>query len=74
LQDQNIDLAKTSDNFRWSAAVAAFGMILRESEYVKGFSVEETAELAQAAKGADKEGYRSEFLNLLKATMPLAKR
>jgi NTP pyrophosphatase (non-canonical NTP hydrolase) len=49
-------------------------MILRESEYVKGFSVEETAELAQAAKGADKEGYRSEFLNLLKATMPLAKR
>jgi len=74
LQDQNVALAKTSDNFRWSAAVAAFGMILRESEYVKGFSVEETTELAQAAKGADKEGYRSEFLSLLKATMPLAKR
>jgi Ca-activated chloride channel family protein len=74
LQDQNIALAKTSDNFRWSAAVAAFGMILRESEYVKGFSVEDTVELAQAAKGTDKKGYRCKFLNLLKATMPLAKR
>jgi len=41
---------------------------------VKVVSVEEKAELAQAARDTDKEGYRSEFLNLLKATMPLAKR
>jgi hypothetical protein len=46
--------------------VAAFDMIF--------LSVEETAELDQAAKGTDKEGYHSEFLNFLKATMPLAKR
>jgi NTP pyrophosphatase (non-canonical NTP hydrolase) len=46
--------------------VAAFDMIF--------LSVEEMTELAQAAKGTDKEGYHSEFLNFLKATMPLAKR
>ena len=47
LVDNNIALAKTSDNFRWSASVAAFGMLLRESEYVKNFSYDEVVQLAQ---------------------------
>ena len=32
LMDENISINKTSDNFRWSASVAAVGMLLRESE------------------------------------------
>ncbi len=74
LLDQNIAIEKTSNDFRWSAAVAAFGMILRESEYVKGFTTQDVTALAQGAKGIDKEGYRIEFINLTKSVETLARR
>ena len=67
LVDSNVSLAKTSDNFRWSASVAAFGMLLRESEYVKDFSYDEVVQMAQGAKGDDAEGYRIEFINMVKS-------
>jgi Ca-activated chloride channel family protein len=56
-----------SDNFRWSAAVAAFGMLLRDSPYANNFSWAELRQLAIQAKGPDAEGYRQEFISLLKA-------
>lgn len=74
LVDQHVALEKTSDNFRWSAAVAAFGMILRESDYVKNYSTSEAIQLAQSAKGKDVEGYRIEFINLMKSTPAVAMR
>ena len=67
LNDSNVDLAKTSDNFRWSASVASFGMLLRESEYVKDFTYDEVVQLAEGARGKDKEGYRIEFINMVKS-------
>jgi Ca-activated chloride channel homolog len=67
LKDTNVSLAKTSGNFRWSASVAAFGMLLRESEYVKNYSYEQVVQMAQTAKGNDHEGYRSEFINMVKS-------
>jgi Ca-activated chloride channel family protein len=57
---------QTSNDFRWSASVAAFGMLLRESPYVQNFDYRKVAALAQRAKGEDVEGYRSEFINLVK--------
>jgi Ca-activated chloride channel family protein len=74
LQDSNIALAKTSDNFRWSASVAAFGMLLRESEYLKTYSYDEVVQMAQSSKGIDKEGYRIEFINMVKSFGTLASR
>jgi Ca-activated chloride channel homolog len=74
LVDENIDLAKTSDNFRWSSSVAAFGMLLKDSEYVKKFSYEDVVILAQSAKGEDEEGYRSEFIKMAKSFGLVAKR
>ncbi|HMP99113.1 MAG TPA: von Willebrand factor type A domain-containing protein [Cyclobacteriaceae bacterium] len=74
LIDHAVSLQKSSDNFRWSAAVAAFGMILRESEYVNAYSMDEVYELAAAAKGKDKEGYRQEFLGMIKSFNLLASR
>jgi Ca-activated chloride channel family protein len=67
LVDENIKLENTSANFRWSAAVAGFGMLLRDSEYVKGFSFDQVLQLAQGARGKDQEGYRIEFINLVKS-------
>ncbi len=65
LQDNNIVLAKTSDNFKFSAAVAAFGMLLRESEFRGDYSYESILELARDGKGKDYFGYRAEFIQLV---------
>lgn len=65
---------KTSENFSWSAAVAAFGMLLRDSEYIKDFTYDDVLMLAQSARGEDKEGYRGEFINLVKSMGAVAKR
>jgi Ca-activated chloride channel family protein len=54
--------------------VAAFGMLLRESEYVKDFSYDQVVQLAQGSKGEDKEGYRIEFINMVKSFGAVASR
>jgi Ca-activated chloride channel family protein len=72
LMDQKINLDKTSDNFRWSASVAAFGMLLRESEFIKNFSYGDVTTLAQGARGKDQDGYRIEFINLIKSLAMIA--
>ncbi len=72
LLDENIPLNETSENFRWSAAVAGFGMVLRDSEYVREFQYADVLELAKSAKGKDQEGYRIEFINMVKTLNQLA--
>lgn len=63
---------KTSDNFRFSAAVASFGMLLRDSEFKGESSFDMALKLANEAIGKDEEGYRSEFINLIKSSQLLA--
>lgn len=70
--DKDVRLENTSDDFRWSAAVAGFGMILRDSEFVKDFTLEQVSSIAYGAKGEDKNGYRIEFINMVKSQMLLA--
>jgi len=74
LLDENIALNKTSENFKWSAAVAGFGMLLRESEYIKDFQYEDVLQLAQNSKGKDADGYRIEFINMVKSLTAIALR
>jgi Ca-activated chloride channel family protein len=74
LTDSNIQLSKTSENFRWSASVAAFGMLLRASEYINNFNYDAVVQMAQQAKGVDKEGYRIEFINMVKSFGAVASR
>lgn len=59
------ELGDTSDNFRFSAAVAGFGQLLRESKYLKAFNYDSVVSLAGGAKGGDRFGYRSEFMQLV---------
>jgi len=61
-----LDLNQTSTNFRFSASVAEFGLILRNSPYLEDGSMEQVIRLAKNAKGQDEEGYRSEFITLVK--------
>jgi Ca-activated chloride channel family protein len=74
LVDENMSLNKTSDNFRFSAAVAQFGMLLRNSEYKGTATYTDVVTLAEGAKGTDKEGYRTEFINLVKSCQWITKR
>jgi len=69
-----IALAETSDNFRFSAAVAGFGMILRDSEYKGSACYSDVIELAKGARGEDEEGYRNEFLRMVRMAGELMKR
>ncbi|WP_338814863.1 von Willebrand factor type A domain-containing protein [Bernardetia sp. Wsw4-3y2] len=73
LKDDNIALEKTSDNFRFSAAVAEFGMILKNSEFKSNASYNQVITLAKAAKGKDTEGYRTEFLKLVESCQLMSK-
>lgn len=66
VRDNISSIAKTSSNFRFAAAVAEFGMVLRNSEFKQSSSYEHAWKLAKNALGNDDEGYRSEFLKLIR--------
>lgn len=65
LTDKSVSLAKTSDNFRFSAAVAEFGMLLRNSKYKANATYKQVIELARSSKGTDEYGYRAELIRLV---------
>ncbi|QDT33076.1 vWA domain-containing protein [Thalassoglobus polymorphus] len=56
---------KASADFRFAAAVATFGMILRDSEFAEHLGWDDVRNWSQSALGQDKKGYRIEFLNLV---------
>ena len=62
--DEATPLDEASDNFRFSAAVAEFGMLLRGSEFSGTATFATAADLARSARGADGFGYRAEFIDL----------
>jgi Ca-activated chloride channel family protein len=63
--DEALPLDQTSDNFRFSAAVAEFGMLLRDSAFKGDATYADVRELARSAMGEDETGYRLEFLQLV---------
>lgn len=65
--DKGAATAITSNDFRFASAVAAFGMLLRDSEHKGEASYDKVLELARGAKGKDNEGYRAEFIRLVEA-------
>nr|HPK86009.1 DUF3520 domain-containing protein [Bacteroidales bacterium] len=58
---------ETTDRFRFSAAVAEFGMILRNSKYKGNATTADVISLATGARGADPDGYRAEFIRLVRS-------
>jgi Ca-activated chloride channel family protein len=65
-------LADASPAFRFAAAVAAFGLRLRDPHGEAGLSFARVLELAKAAKLADPHGYRAEFLELVETARRIA--
>ena len=57
------DLEDSSENFRFAAAVAGFGQVLRGADMLNDFNYEHVLELARAARSDDQHGYRGEFVS-----------
>ena len=66
VMDQGYTFHRASSDFQFAAAVASFGMVLKDSAYRGTGSFGSILEIAEAAKGSDVEGYRSEFITLVK--------
>lgn len=64
----------TSNNFRWSAAVAEFSLVIRDSKYKGKSNYGQVLQLADSASNNDKDGYRNEFIELVKRAQALDKR
>lgn len=62
---------QTSDNFRFSAAVAAFGMLLRDSEFKGTANFDKVKNWALSAKGQDPNGDRAELVKLIQLAAQL---
>ncbi|MEA5623287.1 vWA domain-containing protein [Nostoc sp. UHCC 0251] len=60
-----------STNLRFAAAVATFGMVLRDSEYKGNANYDLVMRLATQAMGEDQEGYRGEFIQLVEQSRGL---
>ncbi len=55
---------EASDDYRFAASVAAFGMLLRGSEHAGSAKFGDATAWAKAALGDDPGGYRAEFVTL----------
>ncbi|MGB1016453.1 MAG: YfbK domain-containing protein, partial [Nannocystaceae bacterium] len=62
---------KASENFRWSAAVAGWSLLLRGSKYAGNLSHDKVLRLASGAIGRDPFGYRREFTHLVQGSYRL---
>lgn len=63
--DDGLTLDESSDDFAFAAAVASFGMLLRDSAHAERLTFDAVVELASTALGADESGERAEFTSLV---------
>jgi Ca-activated chloride channel family protein len=64
--DKGLGFGQASADFKFSAAVAGFGMLLRDSPYKGSLTFSGVAEYAAGASVGDPTGYRQEFVELVK--------
>jgi Ca-activated chloride channel family protein len=65
VKDSAEKFSEASQDFKFAAAVAAFGMALRDSPYKGSANLESALEWAKEGKGTDPHGYRQEFIRLI---------
>ena len=61
------NFAKTSEDFKFVTAVSWFGLVLRNSKYIKDKNLNEVINLAKQGISKDKDGYRAEFIRLVES-------
>jgi Ca-activated chloride channel family protein len=64
---QENKISEPSKDMQFVTAVALFGMKLRKSQYIKDVEKSTIIDLAKNGRGDDVEGYRAEFIRLVKS-------
>ncbi|MFO0587908.1 MAG: von Willebrand factor type A domain-containing protein [Polyangiaceae bacterium] len=72
LQDDDVPVARMSADFKFAAAVASFGMLLRGSRYAGDANMISVIGLAQESAGEDTK--RLEFVSMVRRAMTLSHR
>ncbi len=67
IPDSSVPLDNSSDDFKFSAAVAWFGLKLRDSKLVGNKSSQDIEKLAKEGLSNDDDGYKAEFIRLVEA-------
>lgn len=66
-----VNLSKASDNFKLSASVAAFGMLLRDSKFIENYTYDDVLNLAKESYKKNDE-YQKELLVLIEKAKKLS--
>jgi Ca-activated chloride channel family protein len=73
LVDNEANFANAAPDLKFAAAVAEFGMLLRDSEHKGNGTLAAVLEWAQEGKGNDPNGYRAGFIELVRKAQGLTK-
>ena len=71
LSDNAAAFDAASSDLRFAAAVASFGMILRELPHKRSSSFDSVLSIAEGSRGEDRDGYRNEFIRLVRTAQHL---
>jgi len=66
IENKSVAMEKASEDMKFSSAVAWFGLKLRDSKLIANKSSEEIIKLAKEGDSNDDEGYKAEFIRLVK--------
>ncbi len=72
--DEGVDFARASGDLKFAAAVAGFGMLLRDSKYKGTITFDGVLEIAGQMSGEDESGYRKEFSGLVRKAKEIRQR
>ncbi|MGH8679540.1 MAG: YfbK domain-containing protein, partial [Burkholderiales bacterium] len=72
MSELQLELATTSERYRFAAAVAGFGQLLRGGKYTGQYGYADVLSLAESSRGADPFGYRGEFITLVSLAQTLS--
>lgn len=72
IEDRTHSVTSGSNNLQFAAAVAMYGLVLRESEYKGSANLQQVLNLAQQSTGRDQAGYRRAFIQLVQRSQQLS--
>ncbi len=67
LNENEISIVESTTDFKFASAVSLFGMKIKKSKYAKNANMDDVIALAEEGRGKDDEGYRAEFIRLVKS-------
>ncbi len=71
ITDAGAAFSDASDDFQFAAAVASFGLLLRDSQFKGDATYDAVGEIAGSNLGSDPHGYRAEFVELVRRAKEL---